>query len=88
MSALVLAFFRDRLLAMGCGALTVVHVLCDVAVGFKHELLGPDSMQTSFNTYGHTPHLAILIELAFALACVFYFQRSEARQAGPCPAIA
>lgn len=81
--AIVLAFFRDHLLALWCGALTVVHVLCDVVVGFEHQLLGPDSMQTSLNTYGHAPHLAILIELAFALACVLYFQRSEARQGRP-----
>lgn len=83
--AIVLACFRDRSLALWCGVLTVVHVLCDVVVGFEHQLLGPDSMQTSLNTYGRAPHLAILIELAFALACVFYFQRSEARQGRPLP---
>ena len=82
---LVQLIYRDRALALWCGALTVVHVLCDLVVGFTHELLGPDSPVVSLNTYGHAPHLAILIELAFALACIFYFQRSEQRQGHPIP---
>lgn len=81
--ALVLACFRDRALALWCGALTVVHVLCDLVVGFEHQLLGPESVQVSLNTYGHTPHLAIFIELAFALACVYAFSRSEQRRGRP-----
>ncbi len=82
---LVQLIYRDRALAIWCGALTVIHVLCDLVVGFTHELLGPDSPVVSLNTYGHAPHLAILIELAFALACIFYFQRSEQRQGRPIP---
>jgi len=78
-------FYRDRVLSLWCGALTIVHVLCDLVVGFQHELLGPDSPTVSLNTYGHAPHLAILIELAFALACIFYFQRSEKRRGRPIP---
>ena len=81
--AIVLACFRDRPLALWCGVLTVVHVLCDLVVGFEHQLLGPGSVQVSLDTYGHAPHLAILIELAFALACLFYFQRSEQRRGRP-----
>lgn len=81
--AVVQAFFRDLPLALWCGALTIIHVLCDLVVGFEHQLLGPDTMQVSLNTYGHAPHLAILIELAFALACIFYFQRSERRNGRP-----
>lgn len=81
--AVVQAFFRDRPLAIWCGVLTVVHVLCDLIVGFEHQLLGPETMQVSLNTYGHAPYLAILIELAFALACIFYFQRSEKRSGRP-----
>lgn len=82
---LVQLFYRDLPLAIWCGALTVVHVLCDLVVGFTHELLGPDSPLVSLNTYGRAPHLAILIELAFALACIFYFQRSEKRAGRPIP---
>jgi membrane-bound metal-dependent hydrolase YbcI (DUF457 family) len=78
--ALVQAIWRDRPLALWCGALTVVHVLVDLLVGFKHELLGPDSPQVSLDTYGSAPVLAIAIELVFALGCVFAYVASERRQ--------
>ena len=80
---LVLALWRDRPLALWCGALTVVHVLCDLLVGFEHELLGPDSPQVSLDTYGHAPVLAIAIELVFALGCVYAYLRSERRRGRP-----
>jgi len=80
---LVQFFFRDRALALWCGALTAVHVLCDLVVGFEHQLLGPETLQVSLNTYGRAPQLAILIELAFALACVYFYQRSEQRRGRP-----
>ena len=83
--ALVLAVWRDRPLALWCGALTVVHVLCDLVVGFEHQLLGRDSVQVSLDTYGRVPHLAIAIELAFALACLYAYQRAEARRGRPLP---
>jgi hypothetical protein len=57
-----------------------VHVLCDILVGFKHELLGPNSPQVSLDTYGHAPVLAIAIELVFALGCVYAYLRSEQRR--------
>jgi membrane-bound metal-dependent hydrolase YbcI (DUF457 family) len=81
--AIVFATWRDRPLALWCGALTVVHVLCDLLVGFKHELLGPDSPQVSLDTYGHAPVLAIAIELAFALGCIYAFLRMEKRHGRP-----
>jgi len=81
--AIVQRVWRDRALALWCGALTVVHVLCDLVVGFKHELLGPESPQVSLNTYGQMPIVAIAIELVFALACIHYFVRSEGRHGRP-----
>jgi len=81
--ALVQAIWRDRALALCCGALTIVHVLCDLVVGFQHQLLGPDSPQVSLDTYGRMPQLAILIELAFALACIHLFLRNEAARGRP-----
>jgi membrane-bound metal-dependent hydrolase YbcI (DUF457 family) len=79
----VQALWRDRPLALWCGALTVIHVLCDVFVGFQHQLLGPDSPQISLDTYGRMPQVAILIELVFALACIYGYHRSEARRGRP-----
>lgn len=83
--AAVQAIWRDRELALWCGGLAIVHVLCDLVVGFQHQLLGPDSPQVSLDTYGRMPQVAILIELAFALACVHYFLGSEARRGRPVP---
>jgi len=81
--AIVQMIWRDRALALWCGALTIVHVLCDLVVGFQHQLLGPGSPQVSLDTYGHMPQVAILIELAFALACIHFYLRSEARSGRP-----
>jgi len=81
--AVVQLIWRDRPLALWCGALTVVHVLCDLLVGFKHELLGPHSPQVSLDTYGHAPVLAIAIELIFALGCVYAYLTSERRRGRP-----
>ena len=81
--ALVYAIWRDRPLALWCGALAVIHVLCDLLVGFKHELLGPNSPQVSLDTYGHAPVLAIAIELTFALGCVYAYLKSERRRERP-----
>lgn len=81
--AVVWAIWRDRPLALWCGALTVIHVLCDLVVGFKHELLGPHSPQVSLDTYTHAPVLAIAIELAFALGCVYAYLAMERRQGRP-----
>ena len=81
--ALVQLIWRDRTLALWCGALTVAHVLCDLLVGFKHELLGPNSPQVSLDTYGNAPVLAIAIELVFALGCVYAYLRSEQRRGRP-----
>lgn len=79
----VYAIWRDRALALWCGALAIVHVISDIFVGFEHQLLGPDSPQVSLNTYQHAPVLAIAIELAFALGCVFAYLHMEARRGRP-----
>jgi membrane-bound metal-dependent hydrolase YbcI (DUF457 family) len=78
--AVVQMIWRDRALALWCGALAIVHVLCDLVVGFEHQLLGPDSPQVSLDTYGRMPQVAIAIELVFALVCIHFYHRSEARR--------
>jgi len=82
-SGLVFAWKRDRRLALWCGFLSTFHVLCDLVVGFEHQLLTPDSMRVSLNTYGTVPQLAIAIELLFTLACVSWYQFAETRQGRP-----
>lgn len=86
-AGLVYLWFRDRPLALWCGFLTVLHVLCDLVVGFEHQLWSPDSAQVSLNTYGTMPVVAISIELVFSIACVYWYQRSERRQGRALPRI-
>ncbi len=81
-AGVVLIVFRNVRVALWCAALVVVHVLCDYVVGFEHQFAGPDSWPVAMNLYGRAPYVAILIELAFSLACVYYFaqrRRSEGR---------
>ncbi len=82
---LVYLWFRDRTLALWCGFLTLLHVLCDLVVGFGHQLLGRDSPRVSLNSYGSMPYVAIAIELAFSVACVYWYQVSENRRGRPLP---
>lgn len=77
--------FKEHRLAGWCAFLTILHVWCDYIVGFSHEVLGPDSMKIGLNSYGRFPHLAILIELVFAVGCVFYYARAERSAGRPVP---
>jgi hypothetical protein len=83
--AVVFAWRRDRALALWCAALTVFHVLSDYVVGFEHQWLGPGSAAIGLNTYGRAPDLALSIELAFAVACAYAYQRRERRDGRPLP---
>lgn len=69
--------WKNAKLALACTFLTCLHVWSDFIVGFPHELLGPDSMKIGLNSYGRFPYAAILIEWAFALACLTYFVLAE-----------
>jgi len=84
-AALVYLWFRNRTLALWCGFLTLFHVLCDLVVGFEHQLLGPESPRVSLNTYGSMPYVAVAIELVFSVACVYWYQVSEKRRGRPRP---
>ena len=80
-----LPWFCDRTLALWCGFLTLFHVLCDLVVGFGHQLLGRESPRVSLNSYGSMPYVAIAIELAFSIACVCWYQVSEKKLGRPMP---
>ena len=77
--------YRQTALAGWCALLVASHVWCDYIVGFPHEILGPDSPSIGLNSYGRFPHIAILIELLFALACVTYYAWAEHRAGRPVP---
>ena len=84
---LVYLWFRDRTLALWVRVkfLTLLHVLCDLVVGFGHQLLGRDSPRVSLNSYGSMPYVAIAIELAFSVAWVYSYEVSENRRGRPLP---
>ncbi|MCB1169206.1 MAG: hypothetical protein KDK25_02675 [Leptospiraceae bacterium] len=79
----VLAVYRQQKLALWSGFLTVSHVWLDFIVGFEHQILGPDSMSLGLNSYRRFPHTAIGIEWLFAMACLVFYFRTEARQGRP-----
>lgn len=71
---IVFAFYRNLHVTLWCSALVVIHVLCDYIVGFSHQIMWYSSPTIGLNSYRHMPYIAILIELAFAMLCVLYFQ--------------
>ncbi|EQA53489.1 hypothetical protein [Leptospira kmetyi] len=76
-AAVVHAIYKNVSFTFWCGFLTVLHVLCDLIVGFEHQLLSPESAVVSLNSYFYFPHVAILIELLFSLGCIFWYVRTE-----------
>ncbi|PJZ52232.1 hypothetical protein [Leptospira adleri] len=82
-SAVVYAIYKNGTFSFWCGFLTVFHVLCDLIVGFEHQLLSPDSMVVSLNSYLNFPHIAILIEFVFSLICIFWYVRTEKKSGSP-----
>ena len=76
--ALVQFWKRDMKLSLACAALTLWHVLCDLIVGFGHQFWGPAGAVISLNSYGRFPVVAVMIELAYATACLVWYFRAEA----------
>jgi membrane-bound metal-dependent hydrolase YbcI (DUF457 family) len=75
----VFAFYRSATVSLWCAVLVVAHVLCDYIVGFSHQIMWYASSEIGWNSYGKMPYVAILIELGFAMLCVFYFHKKRAR---------
>ena len=79
-AVLVFAVYRDRAVALWCGGLVVVHLLCDLVCGFPHYVFGPGTPEIGLGLYLTHPHLAIVIEAVFGGALVFWFAHSESAQ--------
>jgi len=82
-AAIVFAIYRDRALALWCGALIVLHLLCDLLVGFTHHVAGPGTQDISLNLYGRVPAVAVLIELCYGAGLVAWFAFAERRAGRP-----
>ncbi len=82
-AGVVFAFFKDRSFALWCGFLTILHVICDLIVGFEHQIWGEDSPVVSLNSYLNFPHAAIFFEFFFSIACILWFVRTEKQSGAP-----
>jgi hypothetical protein len=86
LGAIVFAVMRNGTVALWCAGLCVFHVLCDYIVGFEHQLLGRESLPVALNSYGRAPHLAMIFEAVFSIACIFWYHRTEERAGRLIPA--
>lgn len=68
--------------ALWCGALVIVHELCDLLSGFEHYLYD-DVFPIGLNLYGRAPELALVFEAAFGGVCVWWYLRARAAQGKP-----
>ncbi|MGB8332290.1 MAG: hypothetical protein WCE62_19355 [Polyangiales bacterium] len=74
--------WRKPVVALWCAGLVVLHELCDLVVGFPHEVMrgiGPVGLAL----YLRAPILGFLIEAVFAAAIVFWFCRRRANSGNP-----
>ncbi|MHB2017616.1 MAG: hypothetical protein ACYCW6_11770 [Candidatus Xenobia bacterium] len=79
----VLLWRRGLKQALWCGALVVLHFLCDLIVGYEHGLFGRDSSPIGLNLYYYNPYLALCLEAAFGATCVAWFVDAEAAAGRP-----
>lgn len=79
----VWAAFKDLGFAGACAGVVALHAVCDVVAGFEHHLMGPQTPSISLGLYHRAPHLAILLEAAFALGCVLWYQHCERSRGRP-----
>jgi hypothetical protein len=59
--------------------LVVVHELCDLLVGYPHNILGPQTLEVGLGLYYAAPTLGIAIEGVFAAVLIAWAARADAR---------
>lgn len=59
--------------------LVVLHELCDLLVGYPHNILGPDTLELGLGLYYSAPTLGIVVEGIFAAALIAGVARGDAR---------
>lgn len=70
---LVYLFFKNFKTALWCGALVIVHLLCDLLSGFSHYLAGPETPKIGLGLYNEAPHLALFFEALVGALCVTWY---------------
>jgi hypothetical protein len=83
MAAVGFALTRSAAIAGWCGALVVVHEVCDFLSGFRHRVLGPGTPDVGLDLYHRAPEVALGLEALFGAACLFWFLRARRVEGRP-----
>ena len=78
-----LAMTRNKVVALWCVGLVLFHELCDLIVGFQHNVFGHDTASVGFNLYNNAPVWGLWIEILFCGAIVWWFVRRRATAGTP-----
>ena len=75
----VIAFGLTRNWAVSawCGALVVVHEICDLVAGYPHNVFGPESAEVGLKLWVTAPIIATFIEAGLGITCVYWYLRSN-----------
>ena len=80
---LVLLFFRNKIAAMWCFALIIFHEVCDLVVGFKHNIIGKDTASLGMNLYNEAPVTGLFLEAALCCGIVWWFIQTRKKKGKP-----
>lgn len=72
-SGVVLAVFKDRWLALWSAALILFHEICDLVVGFEHNVWGHGTQSVGLDLYQHAPVWGLVMEAILCTLCVVVF---------------
>ncbi|MEM7139366.1 MAG: hypothetical protein AAF500_22540 [Myxococcota bacterium] len=81
--ALAFAVWRDAATAIWSALLVAFHEACDLVSGFHHYVFTPDSPRVGLALYTNAPELALVIEAALGVGCVWWFARSRKTRGSP-----
>jgi len=77
------AAFKDVIISLWCFALIVFHELCDLVVGFEHNVSSADSAAVGMKLYTTAPVAGLLIEAAMCFGLVWWFAKKRATAGQP-----
>jgi hypothetical protein len=80
---LAFVIWRDVPTAIWSAILVAFHEVCDLVSGFHHYIYGPETTRVGLALYTNAPELALAIEVALGVACVWWFARSRSGRGMP-----
>jgi len=81
--AFAFVIWRDMPTAIWSAILVAFHEVCDLVSGFDHYIFTEESPRLGLALYTNAPELALAIEAALGIACVWWFTRSRAQRSAP-----